>query len=210
MGRLDDAAKLKVVELREAGLSFRKIKAVLELENIKVSAQAIYLFLKEFNGKGRQSDLSMFGNGGPAAALGPRDIGINEPRQSGWSEHQFRNLLQKSSSHVADFSSVPDSTGHSGVPPEARAQSSGTGTATLERPNLDKKDEDVRIISVTSLAHNAHHGGVQAVRSGAIPSSYVRRRYTPSPANPVLVARKRILDKALFHRARVGCRFSVT
>ncbi|MEQ2158871.1 hypothetical protein GOODEAATRI_016698 [Goodea atripinnis] len=51
MGRLDDAAKHKVVELRKAGLSFRKIKAVLELENIKVSAQAIYLYLREFQGR---------------------------------------------------------------------------------------------------------------------------------------------------------------
>ncbi|CAL9693306.1 unnamed protein product [Knipowitschia caucasica] len=35
MGRLDEAAKVKVVELRKAGLSFRKIKAELERENIQ-------------------------------------------------------------------------------------------------------------------------------------------------------------------------------
>lgn len=46
MGRLDDHAKHRIVVLRKAGLSFRKIKKVLELDNIKVTPQAIYLFLK--------------------------------------------------------------------------------------------------------------------------------------------------------------------
>lgn len=46
MGRLDDHAKRRIVELRRAGLSFRKIKKVLELDNIRVTPQAVYLFLK--------------------------------------------------------------------------------------------------------------------------------------------------------------------
>ncbi|XP_071976351.1 uncharacterized protein [Engystomops pustulosus] len=49
MGRLDDHAKNRIVMLRRAGLSFRKIKNVLELDNIKVTPQAIYLFLKRKN-----------------------------------------------------------------------------------------------------------------------------------------------------------------
>ncbi|XP_056390679.1 uncharacterized protein LOC130284394 [Hyla sarda] len=49
MGRLDDQAKHRIVVLRKAGLSFRKIKKVLELDNIKVTPQAIYLYLKRKN-----------------------------------------------------------------------------------------------------------------------------------------------------------------
>ncbi|KAM8798313.1 uncharacterized protein ACNFOS_007922 [Eudromia elegans] len=49
MGRLDDHAKKRIVELRKAGLSFRKIKKVLELDNIRVTPQAVYLFLKRKN-----------------------------------------------------------------------------------------------------------------------------------------------------------------
>ncbi|XP_058265638.1 uncharacterized protein LOC131365792 [Hemibagrus wyckioides] len=206
MGRLDDAAKRKVVELREAGLSFRKIKAVLELENIKVSAQAIYLFLKEFHGRGRQNDAPVSGNGGPTTASGSRDTGLGEPRHGAWSEQQLRNLLREAA-HVAGFSSPSDSSGQSVVASEPRGHSSGTGPTSQEPQQGDRKDEDVRIISVTSLAQNTNHDAVQTVRSGfgsgAIAGTFSRRRYTPSPANPVLVARKRLLDKALFHRARV-------
>ncbi|XP_071427273.1 uncharacterized protein [Pithys albifrons albifrons] len=46
MGKLDAHAKRRIVELRKAGLSFRKIKDVLELDNIRVTPQAVYLFLK--------------------------------------------------------------------------------------------------------------------------------------------------------------------
>ncbi|KAL2298699.1 hypothetical protein Nmel_014288 [Mimus melanotis] len=46
MGRLDEHAKRRIVELRRAGLSFRKIKKVLELDDIRVTPQAVYLFLK--------------------------------------------------------------------------------------------------------------------------------------------------------------------
>lgn len=46
MGRLDDHAKRRIVELRRAGMSFRKIKKVLELDDIQVTPQAVYLFLK--------------------------------------------------------------------------------------------------------------------------------------------------------------------
>ncbi|MEE6497234.1 hypothetical protein FKM82_002671 [Ascaphus truei] len=46
MGRLDDQAKHRIVVLRQAGLSLRKIKKILEFDNIKVTPQAVYLFLK--------------------------------------------------------------------------------------------------------------------------------------------------------------------
>ncbi|XP_043087099.1 atherin-like [Puntigrus tetrazona] len=170
MGRLDDAAKRKVVELREAGLSFRKIKAVLELENIKVSAQAIYLFLKEFQGRARKED----GAAGNSGSL----------------------------SRVAASQQAAASSDGRGGP------SSGTGSAGMREAQGREKDEDIRIVSVTSLAQGAQHAGVQGPRSGVgagamSAANYTRRRHAPSPANPVLVARKRLLDKALLHRARV-------
>ncbi|KAG9264559.1 hypothetical protein AMEX_G22841 [Astyanax mexicanus] len=209
MGRLDDAAKRKVVELREAGLSFRKIKAVLELENIKVSAQAIYLFLKEFHGRTRPKD-SVPGGSGPSPASGlalAREVGLSEVRQSGWNEQQLRSLLREAS-RVTSYPSPTDSSGKIGVPQETRGQSSGTGKGGQEQQQEgDGKDEDVRIVSVTSLVQNAQHEGINTVRSGisagTMATAFARRRFTPSPANPVLVARKRLLDKALLHRARV-------
>ncbi|XP_067237447.1 uncharacterized protein [Chanodichthys erythropterus] len=202
MGRLDDAAKRKVVELREAGLSFRKIKAVLELENIKVSAQAIYLFLKEFQGRARKED-GAAGNSShtvPASTSG-REVGGSETRPGAWSDQQLRNLLREASRVAASQQAASSSDARGG-------QSSGTGPGGRREAQGGGKDEDIRIISVTSLAQGTQNAGIQGPRSGVgtggmSGASYVRRRHTPSPANPVLVARKRLLDKALLHRARV-------
>lgn len=96
MGRLDDAAKHKVVELRKAGLSFRKIKAVLELENIKVSAQAIYLFLREFQGRppGRVRPVEAGSSTSPAQVQ-PRARAVQES----WGNIHLQNLLREASHH---------------------------------------------------------------------------------------------------------------
>ncbi|XP_026096015.1 uncharacterized protein LOC113067771 [Carassius auratus] len=200
MGRLDDAAKRKVVELREAGLSFRKIKAVLELENIKVSAQAIYLFLKEFQGRARKKD-GAAANSSHSVPTSAREVGSSETRPAGWSDQQLRNLLREASRVAASQQAGSSSDGRGG-------QSSRTGSAGIREAQGGEKDEDIRIVSVTSLAQGTQHTGVQGPRSGVgtgamSGANYVRRRHTPSPANPVLVARKRLLDKALLHRARV-------
>ncbi|KAA0706165.1 hypothetical protein E1301_Tti021839 [Triplophysa tibetana] len=194
MGRLDDASKRKVVELREAGLSFRKIKAVLELENIKVSAQAIYLFLKEFQGRARKEDGTAVGSSqaGPTSTSG-------EARQGAWSNQQLRNLLREASRVAASQLTAASSDARGG-------QSSGS--AGRSEAQEGAKDEDIRIVSVTSLAQGTQHAGIQGPRAGTgtgttSGAAFVKRRHTPSPANPVLVARKRLLDKALLHRARV-------
>ncbi|XP_059414945.1 uncharacterized protein LOC132149582 [Carassius carassius] len=200
MGRLDDAAKRKVVELREAGLSFRKIKAVLELENIKVSAQAIYLFLKEFQGRARKED-GVAVNSSKLVQTAARDVASSETRPAGWSDQQLRNLLREASRVTASH--------QAGSSLDARGgRSSRTGSAGVSVTQGGEKDEDIRIVSVTSLAQGTQHAGVQGPRSGLgtgamSAANHVRRRHTPSPANPVLVARKRLLDKALLHRARV-------
>ncbi|XP_051570840.1 uncharacterized protein LOC127450632 isoform X2 [Myxocyprinus asiaticus] len=201
MGRLDDAAKRKVVELREAGLSFRKIKAVLELENIKVSAQAIYLFLKEFQGRARKEDGAPAGKSSHMVPVSAREVGVGESRQVGWSDQQLRNLLREASRVAASQQASSSSDARAG-------QSSGTSSAGRREMREGEKDEDIRIVSVTSLAQGTQHADIQTSRSGVgsgtmSGANFIRRRHTPSPANPVLVARKRLLDKALLHRARV-------
>ncbi|XP_055754647.1 uncharacterized protein LOC129833843 isoform X1 [Salvelinus fontinalis] len=220
MGRLDDAAKRKVVELRQAGLSFRKIKAVLELENIRVSAQAIYLYLKEFQRKkvqrGGESAAAPDPQTTPAVGPGRGDGGSRE----GWNDQQIRNLLREASRHAgyvaaSEFAKqCPGST-----PPEVRGQGpSGTGGEGASRGQSNRtekqeegnkkedEDKDIQIVSVTSLAQNSQQRGLPPAGAAAVTvtGAYMRKRATPSPAtNPILAARKRLLDKALSHRAKI-------
>ncbi|XP_041719737.2 uncharacterized protein LOC121551241 isoform X2 [Coregonus clupeaformis] len=222
MGRLDDAAKRKVVELRQAGLSFRKIKAVLELENIRVSAQAIYLYLKEFQRKKVQR------GGGSAAAPDPQTtpgVGAGAERgdggrREGWNDQQIRNLLREASRHAGYVAASEFAKqGPGSTPPEVRGQGpSGTGgegasrgqsNRTEKQEEGDKKeddeDKDIQIVSVTSLAQNSQQRGLPPATAAAVTvtGAYMRKRATPSPAtNPILAARKRLLDKALSHRAK--------
>ncbi|XP_052375550.1 uncharacterized protein LOC118373743 isoform X2 [Oncorhynchus keta] len=220
MGRLDDAAKRKVVELRQAGLSFRKIKAVLELENIRVSAQAIYLYLKEFQRKkvqrGGESAAATDPQITPGVGAGRGDGGSRE----GWNDQQIRNLLREASRHagyVAASEFAKQCPGSN--PPEVRGQGpSGTGSEgasrgqsnRTEKPEEGNKkedeDKDIQIVSVTSLAQNSQQRGLPTAGAAAVTvtGAYMRKRATPSPAtNPILAARKRLLDKALSHRAKI-------
>ncbi|XP_031420492.1 uncharacterized protein LOC105905278 [Clupea harengus] len=196
MGRLDDAAKRKVVELREAGLSFRKIKAVLELENIKVSAQAIYLFLKEFNG--RNGTNLAAGGAGVQANMGESSTGS---RNNSWRDQLQLGTLMREASRVAGYSTSPDPPQQGGSSSEERG---------IKGVRKEDEEEDIRIVSVTSLAQRSPQDGVHTQRTsmttgvGAMTGIFARRRLTVSPAtNPVLLARKRLLDKALLHRARI-------
>nr|XP_020478278.1 uncharacterized protein LOC109973212 isoform X1 [Monopterus albus]XP_020478280.1 uncharacterized protein LOC109973212 isoform X1 [Monopterus albus]XP_020478281.1 uncharacterized protein LOC109973212 isoform X1 [Monopterus albus] len=211
MGRLDDAAKHKVVELRKAGLSFRKIKAVLELENIKVSAQAIYLFLREFQGRppGRVRPVEA-GSSTTPAQVQARGRAIQE----GWSNIHLQNLIQEASHH-AGFTAAAD---FASTRTETSAKTSGSGeTSGGSRPEQqqvgDKEENDIQIISVTSLAQKSQQRGPESTVTRAetgtvsstltVPGASLRRRVTPSPAtNSMLAARKRLLDKALSHRMK--------
>lgn len=211
MGRLDDAAKHKVVELRKAGLSFRKIKAVLELENIKVSAQAIYLFLREFQGRppGRVRPLEA-GSSTSSAQVHPR-AGAS---QESWSLQNLRRAV----SHHADFAAVSNFAKQSSAGPNSGPKTSGSGeiigSSRLEQQQKDDKDEnDIQIVSVTSLAQNSQQinlpstvsrAETSAVSSAPVPGVFVRRRVTSSPAtSAMLAARRRLLDKALSQRMKV-------
>ncbi|KAK2833442.1 hypothetical protein Q5P01_017331 [Channa striata] len=209
MGRLDEAAKHKVVELRKAGLSFRKIKAVLELENIKVSAQAIYLFLREFQGR-------------PPGRVRPVEVGGSSTQvhvqarsgamQESWSNIHLQNLLREASHHPGFTSAARQAS----INQEASAKPSGSGDGG-SRPDQqhegDKEENDIQIVSVTSLAQNSQQhvpqSTVTRTETGAVSSTptasgtFMRRRVTPSPAtNSMLAARKRLLDKALSHRMK--------
>ncbi|KAF0032709.1 hypothetical protein F2P81_014999 [Scophthalmus maximus] len=214
MGRLDEAAKHKVIELRKAGLSFRKIKAVLELENIKVSAQAIYLFLREFQGRppGRVRPVEA-GSSTTAAQVQARVGAIQE----GWSNIHLQNLLREATHH-AGFAAAADFAKQTSANPEASAKPPGygetSGGSRTEQPHEgDKEENDIQIVSVTSLAQNSQQRGPQSsvtrAEMGAVsstltaPGASVRRRVTPSQAtNSMLAARKRLLDKALSHRMK--------
>jgi len=226
MGRLDDAAKLKVVELRKAGLSFRKIKAVLELENIKVSAQAIYLFLKEFQARppGAARPGPEAGGGGGVGGGGnsasppvrpgpPRPAGLPQP----WTKQaQLQHLLREASQQANCGTELAFGSKNAAASSEARPSSSGSGDAgggTRGEGNRD--DGDIQIVSVTSLAQSCRQRPTQSTAAAARTLSgtptnvatslaMLRRRITPSPAaNPVLAARKRLLDRALLHRSKV-------
>ncbi|XP_068434655.1 uncharacterized protein [Clinocottus analis] len=212
MGRLDDAAKHKVVELRRAGLSFRKIKAVLELENIKVSAQAIYLFLREFQGRppGRVRPMEV-GNSTSPSQVQPR-VGA---MQESWNNIQIQNLL-RDTSHHASFAAAANFAKHTSTNPDTGVKPSGSGeTSGGSRPEQqhkeDKEENDIQIVSVTSLAHGSQprvpptvtRAEASALSSTLTVSGVMRRRATPSSvSNSMLAARKRLLDKALSHRMK--------
>ncbi|XP_029914371.1 uncharacterized protein LOC115364088 isoform X2 [Myripristis murdjan] len=217
MGRLDDAAKRKVVELRKAGLSFRKIKAVLELENIKVSAQAIYLFLREFHGRppGRVRPEEAASSTSPTQVQARAGMVSQVGRRDGWSNIHLHNLLREASHHVgftaaAEFAKQTASSPETTAKPSESGESSGGGRAEQQH-EANKEENDIQIVSVTSLAQNSQQRGLQSPVTGAgagsttvaVAGAFTRRRVTPSPAtNPVLAARRRLLDKALSHRAK--------
>ncbi|XP_072299397.1 uncharacterized protein [Eucyclogobius newberryi] len=208
MGRLDEAAKLKVVELRKAGLSFRKIKAELELENIKVSAQAIYLFLREFQGRppGRARPLEIGGTSA-ASQLQARFKSAQEK----WNGLHLQNLIRISSQQQqrSDFmtkSPNPSCTN----PPGSSGECSSRSSSSSSSQGLGHREEnDIQIVSVTSLAQTnqsivqAPATSIASCSTGAITAALARRRVSPSPTtNSMLAARKRILDKALSHRIK--------
>lgn len=210
MGRLDDAAKRKVVELRKAGLSFRKIKAVLELENIKVSAQAIYYFLREFQGRppGRVRPVRDFEVGSSSSSSAP--LQQHRASQDSWSLQSLRREV----SHHGGFAGVSNLAKQS-----MAGQSSGSGSGEVvgsgrleQHQQEDKEESDIQIVSVTSLAQRSqqlHLPPAVTVAETSTASSHlatgvpVRRRVTASPATrSMLAARRRLLDKALSQRMK--------
>ncbi|XP_020862185.1 uncharacterized protein LOC110221864 isoform X1 [Phascolarctos cinereus] len=164
MGRLDDNAKKRIVELRKAGLSFRKIKKVLELDNIRVTPQAIYLFLKRKNVDPRPLP-------GNNHSLPPRDPNSRQLALSraGWEDEQLWDLLQENEVKPKEsLESQP--AGPRGEP--------GAGQG------WDGK-EGIRIVSVTSLCQGsgAHPKDTCSSEVSQAPAN----SKLPGPYRPVLV-----------------------
>ncbi|XP_023204708.1 uncharacterized protein LOC111611636 [Xiphophorus maculatus] len=215
MGRLDDAAKHKVVELRKAGLSFRKIKAVLELENIKVSAQAIYLYLREFQGRPPGRVRPLEAGDSTLAQTAQAQAGALQER---WSNIHLQNLM-RDGPHRTEYPAPSNFSKQASTNSETTSNSSGSGEASgSSRPEQqsggNKEENDIQIVSVTSLAQHGQQRVTQPpVRRPETSSNmsstlmasgaFLRRRVTPSPAtSSILAARKRLLDRALSHRTK--------
>ncbi|XP_061456283.1 uncharacterized protein LOC133372069, partial [Rhineura floridana] len=145
MGRLDDHAKKRIVELRKAGLSFRKIKKVLELDNIRVTPQAIYLFLKRKNVEPSLS--APVSHPPPALEKASRETLVD---QAGWGDDQFWKLLQENET-------------------EPHKQRESAGSEVGVGPNYEMPphnsnsggDEGIKIVSVTSLSKEGGPFGKQ-------------------------------------------------
>ncbi|XP_077172230.1 uncharacterized protein LOC143826993 [Paroedura picta] len=153
MGRLDDQAKKRIVELRKAGLSFRKIKKVLELDNIRVTPQAIYLFLKRKNvdpallPPGSHQPPALEEESRIVAKQAEWDDGKlwNSPQENGAGQHQRR-----------------ESRGH-GTPCPAL----GSG-ASRDVPPFNANQDCPKIVSVTSLSQAGGRFGKPNATCGAL------------------------------------------
>lgn len=211
MGRLDAVAKKKVIELRESGLSFRKIKAVLELENIKVSAQAIYLFLKEFHGRppGRVRPPEA-GNSSSSAQIQPL-VGTSPESRS---NIHIQNICQEAPHHANFMGSKKCTEETTNPEADANLPRKIQGSSQMEtQHHEDKEGKEIQIVSVTSLAQNNQQINHQSTATRAemnsgsstlTPGAFTKRKSTASSTtNTILAARKRLLDKALSQRVKV-------
>ncbi|XP_039348054.1 uncharacterized protein LOC120373543 [Mauremys reevesii] len=227
MGRLDDHAKKRIVELRKAGLSFRKIKKVLELDNIRVTPQAVYLFLKRKNVEPAQPPGASHFQ--PAGGRGSRRMAIS---RAGWEDEQLWNLLQE---NETDQNKQAEPRGSRQPGPRTPALP-GRATVSCKEPHLnDNQDckDGIKIVSVTSLwKDSGPFGKVPTVPMGPSPAAQLspinsddcsgtltsalgnhpaplppamaqqqlntRGRMFLLPArNPALIVKKKIVDRAI-------------
>ncbi|XP_054066875.1 uncharacterized protein LOC128913402 [Rissa tridactyla] len=194
MGRLDDHAKRRIVELRRAGLSFRKIKKVLELDDIRVTPQAVYLFLK------RKSV-----EPGPAAA--------------GWDGDQPWPPLR---GHEAEPPGAQPPAMPGGVPAGSRvpcpagSQDTKEGIRIVSVASLCKDSEqlgenlpmgltpgngDDGSTSVPLAPGSCPPPGVPATLPEPLPSP--GRLVAPPTRNPALMVKKMIVDRAILLQKKV-------
>ncbi|KAL8175172.1 UNVERIFIED_CONTAM: hypothetical protein K2H54_015073 [Gekko kuhli] len=138
MGRLDDHAKKRIVELRKAGLSFRKIKKVLELDNIRVTPQAIYLFLKRKN-----VDPALPLSGSHQQPALEKESKRTVTGQAGWDDDRLWNLLPENG---AGQLRQRESRGH-----RTPCLTLGAG-ASCEGLSSDTSRDTPKIVHVTSLS----------------------------------------------------------
>ncbi|KAG8433143.1 hypothetical protein GDO86_017436 [Hymenochirus boettgeri] len=195
MGRLDEQAKHRVVILRKAGLSFRKIKKVLELDNIKVTPQAIYQFLKRSNVEPERSQTA------------PRPQNVTPNGQS-WGERQPWNLYQQNGEHRTSVENKLEP-GH-GVPPVANKDE---GIKIVSVTSLSKGNHAFQMTSSNPIPVPQGQTTAQAFigphqsRSLQVPlQQHHGRARTPVPAprNPALLVTKKIVDRAINLQKKVN------
>ncbi|XP_068100496.1 uncharacterized protein [Hyperolius riggenbachi] len=197
MGRLDDQAKHRIIVLRKAGLSFRKIKKVLELDNIKVTPQAIYLFLKR---KKIEPEKSAGASQSPTA------------KGQSWEQAQLWNLLQENGSQSKG--SNPQGPKDRQAVSDVRQEDKETGIKIVSVTSLSKVNQS--LAPPTSTLRSIPQGQT-AQETGPCPARpapnplngprpiphqpfcYNGRARTPLPAlrNPALLVTKKIVDRAI-------------
>ncbi|XP_075035548.1 uncharacterized protein LOC142097539 [Mixophyes fleayi] len=208
MGRLNDQAKHRIVVLRKAGLSFRKIKKVLELDNIKVTPQAIYLFLKRKNIE-------------PERSSGPPQSSTTKGQP--WEQAQLWNLLQENGGQSNDQGTQAHKVGQTAS--DVRQQdekgegikivsvtSLSKGNPSLEPPTSAPRSvpqgqtvPETRACTVRPAPPPAVNGPRP---SPALPASHYQlhgraRTPLPTPKNPALLVTKKIVDRAISLQKRV-------
>ncbi|XP_075686499.1 uncharacterized protein LOC142655808 [Rhinoderma darwinii] len=214
MGRLDDQAKHRIVVLRKAGLSFRKIKKVLELDNIKVTPQAIYLFLKRKNIEPEKSS---------GATHNPPTKGQS------WEQGQLWSLLQdnggqkkESGSQVPKIQQSPSEVKQRDDQ-EARIKivsvtSLSQGNPSLEPPsNTPRTTTQGQAVSQgqrvpetrSSTIRPTQHPTLSVTRPNPTylaSHNHVNGRARtplPPPRNPALLVTKKLVDKAIILQKKV-------
>lgn len=212
MGRLDDQAKHRIVVLRKAGLSFRKIKKVLELDNIKVTPQAIYLFLKRKNiepekSSGGTQNLPTKGqpweqaqlwsllqdSGGQKKERGPQTPSAQQTtsdiNQQDDKEKSIK-IVSVTSLSRGNPSLEPPTCAPRSVPQTVsqgpRAQETRSSTF---RPTQHPSLSATRPNSTNIASHNHINGRA--------------RTPLPAPRNPALLVTKKLVDKAIILQKKV-------
>ncbi|XP_074775315.1 uncharacterized protein LOC141966462 isoform X2 [Athene noctua] len=191
MGRLDDHAKRRIVELRRAGLSFRKIKKVLELDDIRVTPQAVYLFLKRKSGEpglaaagwdgdqpwpplqGHEAEPPKLPSARLPAVPGEGPVGSWAPCPAGSQDTKESIQIISMASLCKDGGQLGEAL-PIGLPPGNGGDGSiGTPSALGSCPTL----------------------GVPSTLPQALTSR--GRLFAPSARNPALMVKKKIMDKAI-------------
>ncbi|KAM4631792.1 uncharacterized protein O3C94_018382 [Discoglossus pictus] len=214
MGRLDDQAKHRIVVLRKAGLSFRKIKKVLELDNIRVTPQAIYLFLKRKNIEPEKS------------VAAPENL---SPKAQPWEEKRLWNLLHqngegrgtqdpkkrdtgsqqevgKEEGGIKIVSVTSLSEGNHSFPPVSSNQRTCLqGQAPVQtRENAVRSSQPpplAKPLSLGPLSNGPRPAPVLAINPQQLNAK--QRLLLPAPRNPALLVTKKIVDRAILVQKKV-------
>ncbi|KAM4697741.1 uncharacterized protein WCC33_013340 [Rhinophrynus dorsalis] len=191
MGRLDERAKHRIVILRKAGLSFRKIKKVLELDDIKVTPQAIYLFLKRKNIEPENS------------ASAPQNAA---PKGQQWEEHQRWNVYQGNGSHNNAVNGAgAGCRGAQEVGNEEGIKIVSVTSLSRGNPPFQEPPNSQRQVLPGQAPPDTLNGPRPAQGVPTAPQQLHNRARTPlpGPKNPALLVTKKIVDRAISLQKKV-------